>query len=567
MRSARALSAVVAAAALLSSQLCQAAVLGRAVPIENPSSAAIQPIVGSLNPGIGSGLAPGGSSAAPTLDSALPSLSALSPALRPDASARAPSAAVPAAKGAAAAPSAAVNLPPASFRAEAGASVAPAQAAQPAVSGRTASGETAHGAAAPGVMGTLATLSAHRSPSFVWDQSRTRTGVAPDPVFGPEVQGRASRTAALRPAVEGDAPEAGSVSEAQDFAWKPQPDELRGEAGVPQATWASRMRDRIDYLRKYSNSFYWRVSYRTTSKWGSVKADGQKTPREVRAVDHLMRFYVDHLLIGSIGRYGIFGLRVTDNATVLSDSRKIYGRYFREDPAARAAFERLLERAQDFNPHRPATQFRKVIQEGMLAAATMDIGKVPVFFDALAAPEAAAHLVEYQAAQMIPDLALFDRLAKDVIHEVNRHAQPGQRVLAALLMGSYAIGAAGTKSDLDLQVVTEDGQTRHLAEFYELLQERWDAAGKSQHEIGDFQYALPPSRGLIDSIHRAPYLIFSPYPEVIAGLQRSRAEDVRLKPADRRGWTGTVFHLFYAGLLFGAVLLYELRGRLSRKAA
>ncbi|HBL16510.1 MAG TPA: hypothetical protein DD417_07080 [Elusimicrobia bacterium] len=309
------------------------------------------------------------------------------------------------------------------------------------------------------------------------------------------------------------------------------------------------------------------MSYRTTSKWGSVKADGQKTPREVRAVDHLMRFYVDHLLIGSIGRYGIFGLRVTDNATVLSDSRKIYGRYFREDPAARAAFERLLERAQDFNPHRPATQFRKVIQEGMLAAATMDIGKVPVFFDALAAPEAAAHLVEYQAAQMIPDLALFDRLAKDVIHEVNRHAQPGQRVLAALLMGSYAIGAAGTKSDLDLQVVTEDGHTRHLAEFYELLQERWDAAGKSQHEIGDFQYALPPSRGLIDSIHRAPYLIFSPYPEVIAGLQRSRAEDVRLKPADRRGWTGTVFHLFYAGLLFGAVLLYELRGRLSRKAA
>ena len=408
----------------------------------------------------------------------------------------------------------------------------------------------------------LRVIAASRLPALAWDSAKARWSAA-DPVSGDEAQERPA-AAALSPYAQAPA-KAAEPPQADSFSWKPKPDPgLRGEFEVRERTWLQRLGDKVSYRRSYLSSFFWRVTSRTTSTWEHFREKGERVPAERRAVRDLRGFFLRHLTVGSTGRYGIFGLRVTNNRIVFGDSWNVFSRYFQEDRASTAAFARFLVRAEVYNPNRRATQFRKIVQTALKDGAVLDIAELPAFFDGLATHEKGKALADYQKTRLVGDLELLDRLVMDTILEVNRGARKGERIAGALLMGSFANGAAGPSSDLDLQVVTEDGGVRHLPNFYARLQDRWDVQGKP-NPIGGFQYALPLSRGFIDSMHQEPYLLFSPYPEVIEKLQRSAAEDALKKPSRVRGFWGDGYHLFYRGLLRASIFVDEIIGKLTHR--
>ena len=410
---------------------------------------------------------------------------------------------------------------------------------------------------------TLRAIAVSKLPALLFDGAGARWSAAADPVLGDDTHGpsAAGSLAAFEkaPAKSAEPPQADS------FSWRPKPEErLRGELEVRERSWLERLVDKASYRRAYLSSFFWRVTQRTTSTWEHFREKGERVPEERRAVPDLRGFFLDHLIIGSTGRLGMFGLRVTDNRIVFGDSWNVFNRYYREDRASTEAFARLLARAQHYNPNRRATQFRKIVQTALKDGAVRDLAELPAFFNGVVAEENAKALADYQKTRMTADLEALDRLVKETILEINRGARKGERIAGALLMGSFANGAAGPSSDLDLQVATEDGEARHLPAFYARLQDRWDLEGKP-NPIGGFQYALPMSKRFIDSMHYEPYLLFSPYPEVIEKLQRSAAEDASKTPSRVRGLSGDAYHIFYRGLLSASIFVDEIWGKLTHR--
>jgi len=159
--------------------------------------------------------------------------------------------------------------------------------------------------------------------------------------------------------------------------------------------------------------------------------------------------------------------------------------------------------------------------------------------------------------------AVFDKAVRDTILEINAGLPRGQRIAGAILLGSFANGAAGPGSDLDVQTLAENGSPVHIERFVQRLRERWDEAGMSHHELGPYQYALPLSRGLIRRLHREPYLLFTPYPEVRELMRYSPVGSARQWRPRRRGLTGRVFNRLYMGVVASILAAYELR-RLAR---
>lgn len=330
---------------------------------------------------------------------------------------------------------------------------------------------------------------------------------------------------------------------------------------IPEPTLRRRAADALHYVRITGSSLWWYTFPRLVERWEEVAqgtADGQ-----TRAVRRIMGFFIAHRVLGSTGSYAPMGFRVATNRTVILDAWRIYIRYFPDDPGSAESFARLVARATLYNPNRRSTQFRKVIFHALREAAVLPHDRVAAYFDSLATKDKSAELSAYQAARQAEVLALFDETVKKVILELNADIPRGRRVVGAVLLGSFANGAAGPGSDLDVQTLSEDGGTAYNAEFLKRLKARWKAEGDPTHPASGFEYALPLSKALLQRVHREAYLVLSPYPEVVAALSTPADERRELDMARTKG--GLAFVVFYSAVLFGVLAAYE-AWRLAKKA-
>ncbi|MBI3298952.1 MAG: nucleotidyltransferase domain-containing protein [Elusimicrobia bacterium] len=334
---------------------------------------------------------------------------------------------------------------------------------------------------------------------------------------------------------------------------------------IPERSWSQGLKDWLHYAQITGSSLWWYTFPRLVERWNEVAESLEKSEGKPRAVRSIMGFFIAHRVLGSTGSYAPMGFRVAANQVVVDDAWRIYDAYFADDAASRAAFGRLIARSLRFNPNRRSTQFRKIVFHALREAATMDPAAVPAFFDSLATDEKAAALADYQATAQPRILARFETLANAVILELNASLPAGRRVVGAVLLGSFANGAAGPGSDLDLQTISEDGGASYNEEFLKRLKARWKAEGVPSHPVSGFEYGLPLSKDLITRVHHEPYMVVSPYPEVVAALAAAPGE---MKDADmKRGVQGLAFVWAYSALLAAVLMLYEGWRRLVRRLA
>jgi len=392
----------------------------------------------------------------------------------------------------------------------------------------------------------LKRISVSKDPGHIWDNSAERDE-ASDPVPATAEDTRVL----LRPGLEADPTLEGGA------APQPLPDPRNlGQARVPETTWTSSIKDHLQYAAIVLSAFWWRTTSHLVSQWRALERAFRSHGAESPAVRSRLPFFLSTLILGSTGRFGPFGLRGAANRVVLEDAWAVFNRFFPEDDASTEAFSRFLARAQTFNPNRRVTQFRKFVTTGLLGAAVLSTAELPSHFDKLASLESGRALIEFQAGPQQRVLKLFTALVQETILEMNADLPPGKRIVGALLMGSFANGAAGPASDLDLQTIAEGGSSAHIPDFYSRLDAKW-AAAKMDNPISDFQYALPLSKTLITHIHREHYLILSPYPEVVAGLQRSAEEELTDRPTRVRGLHGVAFHVLYVAWLTTVLAVYS----------
>ncbi|MDE2292277.1 MAG: nucleotidyltransferase domain-containing protein [Elusimicrobia bacterium] len=324
---------------------------------------------------------------------------------------------------------------------------------------------------------------------------------------------------------------------------------------IPAQTLGRRLADAVHYARITGSSLGWYTFPRLVERWDEMTealARGADRPRAVRRV---MAFFIAHRVLGSTGSYAPMGFRVAANRVVVSDAWRIYDAYFPKDAASRDAFSRLIARAERFNPNRRSTQFRKVIFHALREAAVLPPAELPAFFDTLATGDRAQELADYQAGEQQRVLGLFETVTDSVIRDINKALPRGRRILAAVLLGSFANGAAGPGSDLDVQTVTEDGKPGANPAFLKMLKSRWKAEGEPSNPVSGFDYVLPASKPLLTRIHREPYLVVSPYPEVKAALTADPGE---LNGHDtRRTLKGLAFVAAYSAVLFTVLGVYE----------
>ncbi|MFH1725509.1 MAG: nucleotidyltransferase domain-containing protein [Elusimicrobiota bacterium] len=432
--------------------------------------------------------------------------------------------------------------------------------------------------------GRLKELAASKASGPLWENTKKLPGLEASGAAAATPSPTPAGTAALRaggraPALKARAVLAGirdqlfldlrrydRRQDTESFDWRPVSEPRhRDQVRIPERGWKLQARDAYLYLRIYLRSLLWRSTTRLYYRWEQVKTGARERRGAKRAVRRLLPFLLANLVMGSTGRVETFGLRTAHNRIVVADAWSVFNRYFRTDQAATGAFSRLILRARHYNPNRRLTQFRKILVTALREASVRSPAELPAYFDSLVTTEAGQELIEFQKDGQRRTLEVFDRAVRESILAVNKGLPAGRRVVGAVLMGSFANGGAGPNSDLDIEIVTENGSTVHLKAFYDGLKARWKAAGMSRHPIGDFEYALPVSKSLISRMHQEPYIVFSPYPEVIEALQRSPAEERARKVRRVRKWTGRLSHALLISVWLLSLAVYEACKLFSRK--
>ncbi|MBI4349219.1 MAG: hypothetical protein HY553_20445 [Elusimicrobia bacterium] len=381
--------------------------------------------------------------------------------------------------------------------------------------------------------------------------------LAPSAAATPAPAGSGLRAAALAAAPGAEGP-------GESFRAPAAEPRLDPEARIPPAK-SGRLRDAWTYSRIVLSSLYWYTGPRLIERWDELAAKLREAGDRPRAVRDIRGFFIAHRVLGSTGSYSPLGFRVASNRIVAKDAVEIYDRYFAKGREAKRAFVRLIQRAQHYNPNRRSTQFRKAIFHALREASVLPPDEVAAFFDKQLGPEKSARLEAYQRDVQGKVLAAFDVAVNEVLSEMNRGLPAGERVVGALLLGSFANGAAGPGSDLDVQAIAEGGSTRFNDEFIKRLKARWAREEEwSGSPVSTFQYVMPASKRLIARVHREPYLIFSPYPEVTAAFTRTPEQEAADAPSTIRTVRGWLFQRYYTMVLYGVLAAHDL-GRLSHR--
>jgi hypothetical protein len=332
---------------------------------------------------------------------------------------------------------------------------------------------------------------------------------------------------------------------------------------IPRVTPGSRVRDWVQYMQITGSSLFWYTFPRLFQRWDQLKEqiDAAQAAGHDTAVRQFVNFFIAHRVQGSTGSYAPMGFRPGTNRIVVRDAWHIFNRYFEPDTASRDAFRRFIDRAKQHNPNRRSTQFRKILFHALRAGSVLPRKELPAFFDNLATGEVGSSLETFQRERQPHVLATFKRVVEETIVELNADLQPRSRIVGALLLGSFANNAAAPGSDFDVQTLTADGRARNVGAFNALLKKNWKSTEYAdEHPVGGFQYALGPSKPLLNKIHLEPYIIISPYPEVVTAMSRTEAEQAQAQATSTKSFRGFLFQVAYSHLL-----LFVLAGYGARK--
>jgi len=345
------------------------------------------------------------------------------------------------------------------------------------------------------------------------------------------------------------------------------PEPKRPKHGLRQA-----IVDQYHHQRLLFQNYYWYSVTHIVNMWPSYKARWQEAREKGAAnVSRPRAFFAGMRVAATSGRFYVLG------SAPLEDDQVILG--FRADlvkwldapgvigPRELAAFDAFTARAKAYNSERRApSNMRKHLRDAIIKASTMEPAKIAPFFESLLLEETARETADFQnkgAQKRILDA--FTKVLHDTLAE-EPQTEKGH-VRAAILLGSFATGSAGPKSDFDVELLTDGGSSSRTPAFIKRLTDRWIATGHhARNPVTVHDFPSTPSRGVIDLVHTGDYILISLEPELMESLQRKPGEYAP-KMIRTDSLRGKVNRAVQYGVIIGSTYIGELKARLGYKPA
>lgn len=366
---------------------------------------------------------------------------------------------------------------------------------------------------------------------------------------------------------EGFGDVAGAFSAPEPLA--PASPSLSAPADAPRAPSAAprrkaSLRDHLHHWRLLRQSFWWYMTTNVRNKWrGQREAWRKAQAAGPVAVSHQREFFAAMRTTGMSGHFYVLGGAAVEDAEVMTDMRAAFHRYFDHpavDSSARDSFEHFMARAMVYNvTHRSHTYFYKTIRDAMIKASLLRPDQLSGFFDGLLQEGTAQETLDFQNKGEQKRVA--DRFRAALLSVLDQEdPRDPNRVVAALVLGSFASGAAGPRSDFDVEVLTANGSDKRVTVFAERLQAAWKATGLDKnHPASAHDHAARPTRAYLDLVHSAPYFIVARSAAVEAELSRAPGEAPAFTVDRRRDTRGRLGVLLQGLVVRGTIWVEELK--------
>lgn len=285
-----------------------------------------------------------------------------------------------------------------------------------------------------------------------------------------------------------------------------------------------------------------------------AEARGKET-----AVEDLEKMWLDWRVQGYSGRVTTAGFGVADRDSIRKDALKFFDRHWGRDAASRAAFRRYMDRVDATVPLARPSNYRKHAFAAPFDLAGLSHAELPARLDSLLTGEHSAEIARHRGESQAAILASFKAAALASIREVNASLPEGKKVVATILLGSYSIGQSTPKSDIDYQLMTQDGSSDALKPFSEALDRNWTE--NRLEKIEAFQFALPPSREVVLESFKEGYQVISPDPAAVKALSKES-----FAPDPATSWSrlrGKAFAAFYRAWCWTAFRLADFASALA----
>lgn len=330
--------------------------------------------------------------------------------------------------------------------------------------------------------------------------------------------------------------------------------------------------DQYHHARLLAQNYYWYSVTHIVNMWPSYKARWFDAREKGAAnVSRPRAFFAEMRVAAISGRFYVLG------PAPLEDDQVIVG--FRADllrwldapgvigPRELAAFDAFTTRAKAYNSeHRAPSNMRKHLRDALIKASTMEPSRIAPFFDSLLVEETARETADFQnkgAQKRILDA--FTRTLKDTLAEEPEGAKG--RIRAAILLGSFATGSAGPKSDFDIELLTDGGNNSRSPAFIKRLTDRWIATGHhARNPVTVHDFPSTPTRGIIELVHTGDYIVVSLDHELADALQRKPGEYAP-RMIRSESLRGKVNRAVQFGVIIGSTYIGELKARLGSKPA
>ena len=261
----------------------------------------------------------------------------------------------------------------------------------------------------------------------------------------------------------------------------------------------------------------------------------------VRAVANLEGLWLDWRTKGYSGRVETGGFGLADRAAIRREALSVFEARYPKDEAARAAFRRYLDRVDAYVPLFRPSNYRKRAFAALVGLATSPPQELAARIGAMLSAEEVAETDRYRAGPQEAVLASFEAAALASLRETNEGQPAGKKIVAVILLGSYAVRQSTPKSDLDYQLLTQDGGFTAVKPFAEALDRNWTE--NRPEKIEAIRFSLPSSRFVLAESFKNGYRVISPDAAAVTALSKDS-----FAPVPPTSWSrlrGQVFSAAY----------------------
>ncbi len=347
-------------------------------------------------------------------------------------------------------------------------------------------------------------------------------------------------------------------------------------APVPHAPAPSRstgglrrvLADQFHYARLWVQNYHWYAVTHIVNMWPTyLKRWKEAKARGAANVSHPRAFFAHMRVAATSGRFYVLGAAPLEDDAVIAEFRKTLVKWYDAPgavgPKELAAFDAFAARAKAYNSeHRALSNMRKHIRDALIKGSILGPAKLAPFFDSLLVEETVRETSDFQnkGAQK----RILDAFKKELTSTLAEEPEGAKgRIRAAILLGSFATGSAGPKSDFDVELLTDGGSNVRSEAFIRRLTERWIATGhhaRNPVAVHDFPYT--PTRGVVDRVHTGDFIVISLDPELTAALQRKPGEYVP-RMVRKDSLRGKVGRAAQYGLIIVSTYVGELKARFA----